>query len=93
MGHFVIILPNNGLAEVRFGTIRKKQFLSLRNILSGNWRHAEKRKGYIVTIDQHEKIMLFKTMEGEWINESNNEQYAFWQEKIDEFEKQNSISR
>ncbi|MDI3319871.1 hypothetical protein [Pinibacter soli] len=86
MGHFVISLPNNSYADVHFGTVRKKQFLSLRNILSGKWWHTEKQKGYVVIIDQQKKCILLKTMEEEWINETSDEQSIFLQTKIDEFE-------
>lgn len=94
MGHFVINLPNNSIAHIQFGTVRKMQFLSLRNILTGKWFRAEKLNAYVVIIDQNKKCTLFKTIEGKWINENiNEEQYAFWQEKIDEFENQNAPSR
>ncbi|MDH7461797.1 hypothetical protein QEG73_10930 [Chitinophagaceae bacterium 26-R-25] len=85
MGHFVISLPNNSEADVHFGTVRKKQFLSFRKILSGKWWHTESWKGYAVIIDQ-KKYLLLKTMEGAWINENNDQECTYLQEKIDEFE-------
>jgi len=94
MGHFVINLPNNVFADVRFGIVKEKQFLSLRNIMSGKWWHTEKRKGYVVIIEKRKKCVLFKTMEGEWINENNDDKkYTFWQTKIDEFEATNPLNR
>lgn len=90
MGHFVISFPNNNQADVHFGTVRKKQFLSLRNLFTGKWWHVEKCKGYVVTTDQRQKIVLFKTLDGTWINENKpDEQHAYLQAKIDEFENTN----
>jgi hypothetical protein len=86
MAHFVITLHDNSYADVHSGTVRKKQFLSFRKLLFGKWRYGEKRKGYLVIIDQHNKCLLLKTMEGAWIKENNDEQYACLQEKIDEYE-------
>jgi hypothetical protein len=93
MGHFVIPLDGKSFADVRFGTVTKKQFLGFRNLFSRKWWRREKWKGYIVTTDQREKYMLLKTLRGEWINETTNEQYSYWQTKIDKFEKTNHRNR
>lgn len=87
MGHFELSLPNNGHADVHFGTVRKKQLLSLRNLFTGKWWHTEKCRGYVVIIDKNKKVVLFKTQDGAWTNEnSQDEQYTYLQAKIDEFE-------
>jgi hypothetical protein len=87
MGHFVISLPNNSYADVHFGTVRKKQFLSFRNLFSGKWWHTKKLRGYVVILDQNNKFVLFKTLDGAWITENNtDEQCGYLQAKIDAFE-------
>jgi hypothetical protein len=71
MGRFAISLSNNQLADVRWGTVRKK-FLFF-SLLKKN-RLSETKKGYIVTIEPASKdpkqYRLLKNEQGNWTFEN-----------------------
>ena len=70
MGHFIINLPDNKQADVRWGTVRK-ELISL-NLFKGNKSRNEIKKGYIVNLEptsaEQKEYRLLKTKDGNWIS-------------------------
>ncbi|MDO6432655.1 hypothetical protein Q4E93_18765 [Flavitalea sp. BT771] len=73
MGYFTIDLPGNIKGEVRFGKVMRK-LISINpfNLLKRNGLKREERRGYIVKIAEGQLYRLLRTMEGEWLNESDS---------------------
>lgn len=73
MGHFTINLPDNRLAEVRRGTVRKLG--SPLDVLP--WRKIKRveKTGYIITIQpaiqRKNEYRLFRTKEGQWSHDAD----------------------
>ena len=68
MGHFTINLTDGRLADVRYGTVKKKS--SILSLFLKNKEKNETKTGYIVRFGDdkvtQKEYRLFKSIEGKW---------------------------
>jgi hypothetical protein len=89
MGHFIITLPKNRQADVRYGTVRKAT-LRVLDLLHLRKMQCEERRGYMVRIDTgsgaHNSYLIFKNLEGEWMPQEDDETTTAIKVAIDAYE-------
>ena len=75
MGHFTINLPENRLGDVRFGTVKTKNFNF--NLFSKSKPRDEPKTGYIIRVapgkTNQEEYRLFKSKDGRWSTDVHGE--------------------
>ena len=98
MGQFRVDLPNNQYADVRWGTVRKKQ-LDILRLLRLKKNVIQKNIGYIVKVrpvlGDIPEYHLMKSQDGrwlrkadcDWIREGDGSMTPIIRQAIDEFEK------
>lgn len=93
MGYYTIKLPDNKKGSVRFGPIKKMKTISH---FFKRKKLEEERLAYIITIETSsgtERVFyIMKTKEGQWINDTDNEELCTLQKVLDQHETHNLMA-